>query len=378
MDDAPILSVDFPLGPVALLREVLGEIADRANGCDSEGAFPTQDAVVLRRIGLLRAFAPAALGGYDFHDRWDYVAALFDCLRLLGRSNLSLGRIFEGHVNAILLIDRYGDEVARDHLKTALAAGRLFGVWNTEPLPGMTLAPTAFAWRLAGSKNYATGAGHLDFAVITARLPDGSKQMLVVPVGEQKDRAHPELWKVSGMRATVSGTHDFSGLELDTRCLLGIPGDYEREPMFTAGAWRFTAVQLGGIEALTRMLRDCMVAGPLAESPIHRARFARVVANARTAFQWVREAARRTELNPGLSAGPFVLMTRGIVEDAALEVIEAVQRCVGTRAFFSGNPIDRMMRDLQLYLRQPVPDQARDRAAAAWLEADLWEDDPWW
>jgi hypothetical protein len=73
-----------------------------------------------------------------------------------------------------------------------------------------------------------------------------------------------------------------------------------------------------------------------------------------------------------------VLMTRGIVEDAAFEVIEAVQRSVGARAFFSGNPIDRMIRDLQLYLRQPVPDQARDRAAAAWLEIDIWDDDRWW
>jgi hypothetical protein len=71
-------------------------------------------------------------------------------------------------------------------------------------------------------------------------------------------------------------------------------------------------------------------------------------------------------------------MTRGIVEDAAFEVIEAVQRSVGTRAFYSGNPIDRMIRDLQLYLRQPVPDQARDRAAAAWLETDLWDDDRLW
>lgn len=378
MDDAPRLSVDAPLGPSVLLREVVSGIAARANVFDEEGAFPTQDVILLREIGLLRAFAPAALGGYAFQDRSDYVDALFDCLRLVGRANLSLGRIFEGHVNALLLIARYGDAAACGRLQAALAAGQLFGVWNTEPQPGITLESVASRWRLAGAKTYATGAGHLNFAVITARLPDGLKQMLVVPVGEQKDRAYPERWRVSGMRATVSGMHDFSALEVDTQCFLGNPGDYEREPMFTAGAWRFTAVQLGGIEALTRMLRDHLVASPLASDPIHRARFARAVASARTAFQWVREAARRTELNTGRSAAPFVLMTRGIVEDAAFEVIEAVQRTVGTRAFFSGNPIDRMMRDLQLYLRQPVPDQARDRAASAWLETDPWDDDPWW
>ncbi len=378
MDDTARLSLDAPFGPVASLREVLAEIASHADRCDADGEFPSQDVALLCQIGLLPAFAPVSLGGYEFQDRQDYADGLFDCLRLVGRANLSLGRIFEGHINALLLIDRYGGDAAREKLDASLASGKLFGVWNTEPPPGMTLEPAGPGWRLTGSKSYATGAGHLDFAIITARLPDGAKQMLVMPVGEQRERAHPESWKVSGMRATVSGTHDFSGLEVESQMLLGHPGDYEREPMFTAGAWRFTAVQLGGIEALMQKLRDHLVEGPGAKDPIHRARFAGAVASARTAFQWVREAARRTELNPGPLAGPFVLMTRGIVEDAALDVIDAVQRSVGTRAFFSGNAVDRMIRDLQLYLRQPVPDQARDRAAIAWLDADLWGDDRWW
>jgi hypothetical protein len=34
--------------------------------------------------------------------------------------------------------------------------------------------------------------------------------------------------------------------------------------------------------------------------------------------------------------------------------------------------------DLAMYLRQPAPDQALDRAAAAFLERDRWSDDPLW
>jgi hypothetical protein len=47
-------------------------------------------------------------------------------------------------------------------------------------------------------------------------------------------------------------------------------------------------------------------------------------------------------------------------------------------SFFAGSRIDRITRALGLYLRQPVPDQARDRAAAAWLEADHWGEAAWW
>jgi hypothetical protein len=160
--------------------------------------------------------------------------------------------------------------------------------------------------------------------------------------------------------------------------LLGEPGDYEREPLFTAGAWRFAAVQSGAIAALLRGLRDHLRAHGGDRDPVQRARFGRAVAASRTAFLWVREAARRAEIDPGPDCLPFVLMTRGVVEEAALAVIEAVQRGVGTRAFFTGGAIDRIMRDLQLYLRQPAPDGALDRAASHWLEADRWGEDPWW
>ena len=219
---------DLPFGPSLPLREVLGEIAGRADRCDAEGIFPAQDVALLGRIGLLRAFASPVLGGYEFQSRRDYVDALFDCLRLVGRANLSLGRIFEGHVNAVLLIDRYGDRVSRGRLTAALAAGKT--LWSLE-------------YRAAARNDLVSAVGSAMAADRFQKLRDrrrssrfcrdngppvttGSKQMLVMPVGQQKDRADPGSWKVSGMRATVSGSHDFSGLEPDADLFLGNPGDY--------------------------------------------------------------------------------------------------------------------------------------------------------
>ncbi len=359
------------------LTSVMHQIVAQAEK-DDEGSFPIHNIKLLADNGLLRAFAPAALGGDRFQNRMQYVSCLFDCLRLVGRANLSLGRLFEGHVNALLLIDRYGDDEQRAMLAGHLRRSKLFGVWNTEPPPGMSVQCDDGNWTLSGAKYYATGAGFLDFAVVTARLPDGQRQMFLAPVGGVRDRADLSTWKTSGMRATVSGTFDFSNLPISLHEFLGEPDDYEREPMFTAGAWRFTAVQLGGIEALIQLTRQHICQTGADRDALQRARFGQAVAHARTAYLWVKEAANRAEMGSIDDAVPFVLMTRGVVEDAALRVIEAAQRGVGTRAFFTGNPIDRAIRDLQLYLRQPAPDQARDRAAAAWLERDRWTDDPWW
>jgi len=241
----------------------------------------------------------------------------------------------------------------------------------------MTIDPVPGGWRLTGAKSFATGAGHIDRALITARRPDGTKALIRVDITGQDDRVDASGWAVRGMRGTVSGLFDFTGMTIAPDDVIGQPGDYEREPRFTAGAWRFTAVQLGAVEAVLRHWRDHLVASGKGDDPVQRVRFAAAVAATRSAGLWVARAARLAEAARP-NAIPHVLMTRGIVEDAGLLTMEGAARAVGTASFFAGSRIDRITRDLGLYLRQPVPDQARDRAAAAWLEADRWGDDAWW
>ncbi|MDP1025909.1 acyl-CoA dehydrogenase [Sphingomonas sp. KR1UV-12] len=339
---------------------------DDANG---DEAFPADRLAQLADAGALTDFTTLADD--------DAVARLVQALRLIGGADLSLGRVFEGHVNAAQLVHAYGNAQQRATLADDLAAGRSFGVWNTEPAPGMTLTAADGGYRLSGAKCFATGAGHIDRALITARWPDGGKQLVLADIANVTDRADNAAWQVRGMKGTASGTFDFDGLVVGDAALIGAPGDYEREPRFSAGAWRFTAVQLGAVEALIRHWRDHLVATGKGADPIQRARFATAVAATRSAGLWVVRAARLAEAaRPEAIAQ--VLMTRGVVEDAALLVMEGAARAIGTAAFFFGSRVDRITRDLGLYLRQPVPDQARDRAAAAWLEADCWGDDPWW
>lgn len=281
-------------------------------------------------------------------------------------------------MNAVQLVAIYGTDDQRKTLDADLAAGSVYGVWNTEPTPGLEICPDGdLRWVLGGAKSFATGAGHLDRILVTARNPEGLKQLVLVPIAGETERTDNAGWQVRGMRGTCSGRFDFSGMVLGNEALIGGPGDYEREPRFSAGAWRFTAVQLGAIEALVRHLRDHLVETGKAADPIQRARFAACLTETRSAGLWVRRAAHLAETQAA-EAIPFVLMTRGVVEEAGLKTMEAAARSVGTASFFAASRIDRITRDLGLYLRQPVPDQARDRAAAAWLEDDCWGDDRWW
>jgi alkylation response protein AidB-like acyl-CoA dehydrogenase len=334
---------------------------------DEQRAFPQAGVEALRQSGALACFGAEGVDPLD----------LMEALRLVGRADLSLGRIFEGHVNAAALIRWYGATAQQRRLQSSLGRGEVYGVWNTEQAPGVTLQACAGAPSLAGAKTFATGAGSIDWAIVTAK-PEGRDHVMVLAAAREPSRARPETWKVRGMRGTVSGAYDLTGLPASDDWIIGRPGDYAQEPRLSAGAWRFAAVQLGGIERVVTLLRDHLASTAEAD-PIHRARFAEALAECRSAYLWVREAAvRANDASATDDAAPFVRLCRGVVERAALRCMEAATRCVGTKAFFEDHPLDQACRDLGLYLRQPAPDQAADRAARDFLAQDRWTGDRLW
>ena len=342
---------------------------------DATTTFPVESIALLREHGLHRRFAPVAAGGEAFFDRAGAYAAMGDALRRVGRGDLSVGRLYEGHVNALLLLGWYGSDDQIAWLGARLDEGATFGVWATEPAPGVTIRAERSGYRLDGAKSFASGAGEIDFAIVTVRPETGHRRLAIVDA-RRAERADASGWRVRGMRASVSGRYDLTGMMLDKPALLGAPGDYDREPRFTAGAWRFTAVQLGGVEALLAATREALTPEQRAD-PLARAAFGAGVVAARTAWLWVREAARAAAAEDA-AAIPVARMTRGVVERAGLDVMEHSARLIGTRSAFDGQRADRIIRDLSLYLRQAGPDHARDVAVVDWLEADRFEGDAWW
>lgn len=365
---SPTSKADTPEGRA---RSIMGRLVDLGTRYDAAPVFPIESLKLLQGADLHRTFAPQDADGEVFADRQTQYACMLSLLRIIGRADLSVGRLYEGHVNAMLLFEWFGTDAQKDVLRRALMSGAFYGVWATEPSPGVQLRESGAGWTLDGAKSFATGAGGLSSAIITAQPGEGSRR-LVIARADDESRSDLSQWRVRGMRATGSGQYDLSGMKVSVDDLLGQAGDYDRDPDFTTGAWRFTAVQLGGIEALLIETRAAM--SPAArEDPLQRAKFADAVAATRTAYVWVRECAcRAAESDPD---GPaFARMTRGIVERAALDVMELASRIVGTRSAVDGQRIDKIIRDLSLYLRQAGPDYAKDQAALAWLDHDVWAD----
>ncbi len=171
---------------------------------------------------------------------------------------------------------------------------------------------------------------------------------------------------LQGMRAAVTGAVDFSGCEISSGAILGEPGDYLREPDFSAGAWRGSAVALGGLIALLDLAVTQLRESGRWDNPHTRARIGEAMIARETSRHWVRSAARIAE-DPSADAAHRVAtvgLARIAVETACLDAMRLVQRSLGLSAFRQGNPVERICRDLSTYLRQPAPDEVLTEAAA--------------
>jgi alkylation response protein AidB-like acyl-CoA dehydrogenase len=361
---------ETPDDPIAAARIVAAAAMEHAADLDRDAAFPTADVAALAATGLLTAPVPRVAGGLGLGSEALGSPALLEVLRLLGSGNLSLGRLYEGHVNAWRLIASYASGPQLRTWAEAARAGDLFAVWNSQRGDGVRMTPVPGGFRLDGAKILASGTGHLTRPLITARQPDGTMRMVVVPLPEPQAGADPDQWRAVGMRASLSGGFDFTGIEVGDADLLGGPGDYERQPDFSAGAWRFAAVQLGGIEAIVDEVRAHLRRTERGGDPHQRARIAAMVTATITARLWLERAVNVVNEPDPDAALACVNLARLAVEEAGLQVMELAQRSVGLQAFLQSNPLERLCRDLATYLRQPNPDGARMAATAYVLGSD--------
>ena len=374
--------LDLAHNAVTAARRIAASAASRAAAEDRDDGFPREDVADLADHGLLAAPIPTEAGGAGLGDE-PGAGTLAEVLRLVGYGSLALGRLYEGHVNALQLVAAHGDPAQRERLFADARAGHLFGVWNTEP-PGNGLAVTGSepTLRLQGVKTFASGAGHVTRALVTARREgaDGTL-MLVVPL-ERGTRADLSDWRAQGMRASATGTVDFNGLPLGVEDILGVPDSYSRQPAFSGGAWRFAAVQLGGIEAVFDAWRAHLNRTGRGGDPHQLARLGEGALALESARNWVTRGAE-TMSDAGLPPARIVAcinLARLAVERAGLDVLQLAQRSVGLQGFLRGHPLERLSRDLATYLRQPAPDGALVGAAAEILKAegmvgDLWDGD---
>jgi alkylation response protein AidB-like acyl-CoA dehydrogenase len=357
-----------PTAAVAAAAVLAPRLLAQAPQTDVVGGFPAQEFTWLREAGLLTAALPPALGGVGLGDP-AATLSLLQVLYHIGRGNLAVGRLFEGHVNALLLVQRFGTPAQVLKYAADAREGHLFGVWNTEnPANGVRLELLADGcYRLHGAKTFASGAGHITRPVLTGALV-GKKgwQMVVLPADQHRPTLDRSFWQPLGMRATASFQASVERLEVSPACLLGKPNDYYQQPWFGGGAARFAAVQLGGAAAVLDETRRFLRRLGRTDDPYQRQRLGEMLTLHTTGQLWLQGAATHAALpaQPGAllpatqadSTVTYANLMRSATEEICLQTLRLAERSVGARGLLQPEPFERLHRDLTHYLRQPAPD----------------------
>lgn len=220
----------------------------RADKLDGEAAFPDEEIAALREAGVLALPLPAEQDLQDI-DLRSLIDQLAGVLMQIGEGNLAVGQLVEAHFNARHLIARYGSAKQQSQTSADVRKGHLFALWVTDPAHrGLRMTRTRNAIRLNGGKIFCSAAGYATRALVTATDEAGASRMLVLSLGNG-ERVRPLASPLQGMRAAVTGAVDFSGCTAAHEAILGNPGDYMKEPDFSAGAWRASAVASGGLRS---------------------------------------------------------------------------------------------------------------------------------
>jgi alkylation response protein AidB-like acyl-CoA dehydrogenase len=360
---------------IASTTRLADHIAARPN--TGVNSLPQDDLGRLAALGLLTAPIPESYGGLGLGSAAKSHLALLRILTIIGGADLVLGRMYEGHVNAIVLISSFGTPSQLARAAQDCAEGKWFGVWNTGQPDALRLKACPsngcqdFVFQ--GGKTFATGAGFVQRPIVTAQMDSGGWQMTLPPMESvgvsQKVQIDRSTWHPMGMAASESFAIDLSGARIQEKDLIGASGDFYRAPLFYGGSIRFAAVQVGALLRLHRLFAEWLESptngSSRSQDPYQVARLGEIAIGAQEAVLWVERAASVADVCFSINASKLQIermhetadMTRLAVERIANAMLQRIVSGVGAHGLLQPSPFERIIRDLTMYLRQPTPDQ---------------------
>lgn len=323
----------------------------------AEPAFPASAFAELREAGLLSWNAVAG-------PRRPPAELELELVRRVAAADSSVGRIYDGHLNAVERLAVQAPETLRERELPAVAGGRLLtGVWGGDPAPGEGPPARVIADRgrvvLRGVKTFCSGAGGLDRALVLARGEDEHPPLAVwIDVADAERVEVDRGWyRGAGLRASES--HRVAFHDAPVLGQLGPPGALAAQPWFARDALRTCASWAG--------MADAAVEGALTElaareatSELEALAAGRILTAHRTIELWIGAAAVAMNTDERLPA--TALSARVAVTDAVRVLLDEAARACGSRPFARGSRLDRARRDLELFVLQHRLDPMLARA----------------
>jgi hypothetical protein len=349
-------------GSAEAVKAALAEIAAGAEARDAahEPQFPDDAFRALRRCGALEFNAIAG-------ERRPAAADELSLVRRVAAADGSVGRIFDGHLNAVERLAVQAPPELRDRELTLVRAGELFaGVWGGDPLGDEGPPATVAGNVLRGVKTFCSGAGGLDRAAVLARAADGGPPLLVwIDVADSSRVEVDTSWyRGRGLVASVSHRVVFHDAPVIAR--LGGPGSISAQPWFGRDALRTAASWAGMADTAARAALTNLAERP-ARTELEELAAGRILTAQRTIDVWLDRAAGAMDQSAA-DIGSVALHGRAAIADRCRELLDEAARACGSRPFARAQALDRARRDLELFLLQHRLDPMVARAGGVVLD----------
>lgn len=288
----------------------------------------------------------------------------WQALAQIAAYDLSLCKLYEGHTDALAILQECGAERP--------AATCSLGTWAAEPAQArvhINARDSRQDVRLDGRKAWCSGAAVLSHALLTGWDEEGKQQLVTVALDQPGVNVTDAGWKAVGMAATQSVEVLFE--QARGHCV-GQADGYLQRPGFWQGGAGIAACWYGAAQGIAEALRSHCARHDDAHALAH---LGAVDAALYAAAASLRSCAAWIDANPTATAELPVRRVRAICEHTADSVLRHTGRALGAAPYCRDEHLARRLADLPVYLRQSHAErdldeqgrQAANEPAGSWV-----------
>ena len=268
---------------------------------------------------------------------------LIEELVALGRTDIPLARLSEGHVDALLILDQ---------ASAAPVPGALYGVWASRSArTGLSAQEQGDDFLVTGTLRFASGSGLVDRALVPIWLDE--HRHVLVDLDASRLSFDASVWRTSAMVPSRTYETAVDRLVVPRSAQRGAEGFYLGRRGFAAGGVGVAACWVGGA---ARVL-DVLVAFHPRPNPAQQVRLGQIRTDLLVAAAAVRSGGRALA-DPRLDTGVVALEVRTAVAEAVHRVLASARMLTGPTGLALDDAVAHVVPDLELYTLQHNLDAA--------------------
>ncbi len=255
-------------------------------------------------------------------------------LSQVSASNLSLGKLFESHLDALAILHELNIPVMKKGL---------WAVWAAE---GGPRALKLEAGNLTGIKPWCSASVWVQHGLLTYRDEQQQSQLLILDLQQEGIQHYQDAWQAVGMQHTLTARLELDRVEVEK---VAAPDAYLDRPGFWHGAAGVAACWYGATVRLAEYLRQTFLVKPHAYKAMYLGEISRELLATQALFYQVAEL---IDQQPQYSHELKIRSLRAQVETTALNVLTHVGKALGAAPYCEHPHFARLAADLPVFIRQ--------------------------